>query len=259
MTAADQRLPAEAPESPPVCSGLPYRRNESFVGREHDLDRLHQALQQRRPHRHHRANRHGRHRQDPTRRRVCLRPPEATILAVASFGSTPPRLLADGLARLATVPLARAGRSLSNRQNSRPSSVTSASTATRSWSWTTWPTRPTINRPLAPGFVLSTLSCRLLFTTRRRDLGDVEPVELTVLPARGRSPELLLRHPARQPILEKDHPEHETASSYLRPSGLPASGTGGVGRPSGEAGRRFPWPNTKRAAGPGRPAGDRRS
>jgi WD40 repeat protein len=65
-------------------------------------------------------------------------------------------------------------------------------------------------RPIAAGCGLSGLPCRVLFTTRRRDLGRFTAVEVTVLPE-GPALRLLLRHPARQAILEPQHPQHEHA------------------------------------------------
>ena len=54
----------------------------------------------------------------------------------------------------------------------------------------------TLNRPIVSGCIPAGLSCRLLFTTRRRDLGGFTPVEVTVLPEDS-ALQLLLRHPNR--------------------------------------------------------------
>jgi WD40 repeat protein len=54
------------------------------------------------------------------------------------------------------------------------------------------------------------LPCRVLFTTRRRDLGRSTPVKVTVLPEDA-ALQLLLRHPQRQNILNPAHPEHAVA------------------------------------------------
>jgi WD40 repeat protein len=69
-----------------------------------------------------------------------------------------------------------------------------------------------LNRPVSVDLVLAALPCRILFTTRRRDLGRFQAVEVTVLPEEP-ALRLLLRHPARQPILDPDHLEHEEAQT----------------------------------------------
>jgi hypothetical protein len=66
-----------------------------------------------------------------------------------------------------------------------------------------------LNRPLSRDWIPAKLP-HLLFTTRRRDVGHFRPVELTVLPE-DVALKLLLRHPRRRPILEQQHPEHQTA------------------------------------------------
>ncbi|MBN1139102.1 MAG: hypothetical protein JXM73_21155 [Anaerolineae bacterium] len=64
-----------------------------------------------------------------------------------------------------------------------------------------------LNLPLGPGWVPAALPCRVLFTTRRRDLGRFRPVEVTVLPETA-ALALLLRHPRRREILDPGHPDH---------------------------------------------------
>jgi hypothetical protein len=64
-------------------------------------------------------------------------------------------------------------------------------------------------RPLIPELIPSALPVRTIFTTRRRDLGQFQPVEVTVLPAAAL--DLLLSHHSRQPVRQPDHPEHRTA------------------------------------------------
>jgi len=73
----------------------------------------------------------------------------------------------------------------------------------------------TLNRPIVSGCIPAGLSCRLLFTTRRRDLGGFTPVEVTVLPEES-ALQLLLRHPKRQPAIEPSHPDHEPAVAITR-------------------------------------------
>jgi WD40 repeat protein len=69
--------------------------------------------------------------------------------------------------------------------------------------------------PLLPGSVPEDLGCRLLFTTRRHDLGRFAGVEVTVLPEEP-ALRLLLRHPARQAALDRAHPDHEHARAIAR-------------------------------------------
>ncbi len=67
-----------------------------------------------------------------------------------------------------------------------------------------------LNRPIVSGCIPAGLSCRLLFTTRRRDLGGFTPVEVTVLPEDS-ALQLLLRHPNRLPAIDTGDPGHEPA------------------------------------------------
>ncbi len=72
-----------------------------------------------------------------------------------------------------------------------------------------------LKRPLAPDCAPAGLPCPILFTTRRRDLGDFTPVEVTVLPPEP-ALRLLLRRPERQAIHEPEHPEHADAVAICR-------------------------------------------
>jgi WD40 repeat protein len=76
-----------------------------------------------------------------------------------------------------------------------------------------------LNRPVASACIPSALECRILFTTRRRVLGRFGAVELTVL-LEEPALRLLLRHPARQAIVEPAHPEHEQARAICRMLGM---------------------------------------
>ena len=67
-----------------------------------------------------------------------------------------------------------------------------------------------LRRPVTPDLIPADLRCRILLTTRSRDLGDVQPVEVTVLPE-APALQLLLRTPPRQPALDPGHPEHPEA------------------------------------------------
>jgi WD40 repeat protein len=68
----------------------------------------------------------------------------------------------------------------------------------------------TLDKPLARDCVPGRLPSRVLFTTRRRELGHFRPVELKTLPPDA-ALELLLRDHHRQPVLDPSHSEHETA------------------------------------------------
>ena len=72
-----------------------------------------------------------------------------------------------------------------------------------------------MNRPIVSGCIPAGLSCRLLFTTRRRDLGGFTPVEITVLPEES-ALQLLLRHPNRLPAIDPGDPDHEPAVAITR-------------------------------------------
>ncbi len=73
----------------------------------------------------------------------------------------------------------------------------------------------TLNRPIVSGCIPAGLSCRLLFTTRRRDLSGFTPVEVTVLPEDS-ALQLLLRHPKRQPAIKPGYPDYEPAVAITR-------------------------------------------
>jgi hypothetical protein len=67
-----------------------------------------------------------------------------------------------------------------------------------------------LDRPIGREPAPSTMPCRILFTTRRRDLGRFQPIELSVLPEEP-ALNLLLYHPIRHPIRDSGHPEHAEA------------------------------------------------
>ena len=69
-----------------------------------------------------------------------------------------------------------------------------------------------LNRPLPGELVVGALPCRLLFTTRRRDVGRFQAVEVSVLPE-GPALELLLRYKCRRATLDPAHPEHGEAQA----------------------------------------------
>ena len=68
---------------------------------------------------------------------------------------------------------------------------------------------------LLPDCVPEDLRCRMLFTTRRHDLGRFTGIEVTVLPEEP-ALRLLLRHPRRLAALDPAHTDHEHARAIAR-------------------------------------------
>jgi WD40 repeat protein len=69
--------------------------------------------------------------------------------------------------------------------------------------------------PLLADCIPEALRCRLLFTTRRHDLGRFAGVEVTILPESA-ALQLLLRHSSRRAALDPDDPDHEHARAIVR-------------------------------------------
>ncbi|MCB9435230.1 MAG: hypothetical protein H6668_24980 [Ardenticatenaceae bacterium] len=72
-----------------------------------------------------------------------------------------------------------------------------------------------LHYPVSLDWVPAKLPCAVLFTTRQQQLAGFSPIELTVLPQPA-ALKLLLNHPARQPVLQPNHPEHATAQRICR-------------------------------------------
>ena len=71
-------------------------------------------------------------------------------------------------------------------------------------------------RPVGAEASPLTLGCRILFTTRQRELGRFHPVEVSVLPEEP-ALQLLLRHDSRHPVRDDpDHPERPEAKAICR-------------------------------------------
>jgi WD40 repeat protein len=68
---------------------------------------------------------------------------------------------------------------------------------------------------LPPGCTPEDLRCRLLFTTRRHDLGRFVGIEVTVLPEEP-ALQLLLSHPSRRAAFRASHPDHDHARAIAR-------------------------------------------
>jgi WD40 repeat protein len=195
---------------------VPFPRNAGFVGRDGDLARLHAALSGPGP--------------------VGIRPAGLTgmggigktQLAVEyvhrSRGDYPDGIfwidaaapLAEGFARLATDPRLRWIESDRPRDeqirvaftelNRRPCSLLVLDNLSDP---------AAIAVAVLAGYTPEDLGCRLLFTTRRHDLGRFTGVEVTVLPE-DPALRLLLRHPSRQAALDPSHLDHEHARAIAR-------------------------------------------
>ena len=195
---------------------MPFHRNLDFVGRTDDLERLHATLQQREP--------------------VGIRP--AGLTGMGGIGKTQLAVeyvfqhkgdfpdgifwidatgpLAEGFARLATDSRLRWAESNRPRDeqiraacielNRRPNALLVLDNL---------PEPAALAVPVVPDCVPEDLQCRLLFTTRRRDLGRFAGVEVTVLPEDA-ALRLLLRHPSRRAALDPPHPNHEHARAIAR-------------------------------------------
>ena len=70
--------------------------------------------------------------------------------------------------------------------------------------------------PLSDGQSLAALGCRILFTTRQRELGRFHPIEVSVLPEEP-ALQLLLGHPRRHAIRDDPgHPDRPEAQAICR-------------------------------------------
>ena len=197
---------------------VPFPRNGEFVGREEDLKRLHLGLC------------------GPVSCPVGIRP--AGLTGMGGIGKTqlvveyihrhkddhPDGIfwidasgpLVEGFARLATdyrlswaeneqsrdVQVRSAFKSL----NARPQALLVLDNL---------PDPAAIALHLLPDCVPEDLRCRLLFTTRRHDLGRFAGIEVTVLPEQP-ALQLLLRHPTRRAALDASHADHEHARAIAR-------------------------------------------
>ena len=212
------QLGAHQPKPPPgrFPFFVPFPKNTDFVGRTDDLERLHATLQQREP--------------------VGIRP--AGLTGMGGIGKTQLAVeyvyqhkgdfpdgifwidatgpLAEGFARLATDSRLRWAESNRPRDeqiraayvelNRRPNALLVLDNL---------PEPAALAVPVVPDCVPEDLQCRLLFTTRRRDLGRFAGVEVTVLPEDA-ALRLLLRHPSRRAALDSSHPDHEHARAIAR-------------------------------------------
>ena len=190
---------------------VPFMRNPDFVGREEDLERLHQALSGEGPVGIRPAGLTGMGGIGKTQLAVeyAYRYADAYPDGVFWINATEP--LAQGFARLGTrLRPATADRSLDEQILAAVGYLRDHTDALVILDNLADPA--TLNQPIGADVVLAALPCRILFTTRQRDLGRFHSIEVTVLPE-DVALKLLLRHPGRQPILKPTHPEHEEAKA----------------------------------------------
>ena len=197
---------------------MPFPRNADFVGRDGDLTRLHASLS------------------GPESGPVGIRP--AGLTGMGGIGKTQlaveyvyrhrgdypegifwidaAGLLAEGFARLAIDhrmrwaetdrPRDEQIRAAFEGLDARPAALLVLDNL---------PDPAALAAPLSPDCVLEDLRCRVLFTTRRHDLGRFAGVEVTILPE-GPALRLLLRHPSRRAVLDPSHPDHEHGRAIAR-------------------------------------------
>jgi WD40 repeat protein len=206
--------------TPPVDAPfiVPFPRNGDFVGRDADLARLHASLS------------------GPGAGPVGIRP--AGLTGMGGIGKTQLAVeyarrhredypdgvfwidgagpLAEGFARLATDPRLRWAEAERPRDEQIRAAFASLDGRPRALLVLDNLADPAaIAVPLLPGCIPEDLDCRLLFTTRRHDLGRFTGVEVTVLPEEP-ALRLLLRHPSRRAALDPAHPDHEHARAIAR-------------------------------------------
>ncbi len=207
--------PVTEPQAPFI---VPFPRNREFVGREEDLLHLHRSL-----------SGSGLH-------PVGIRP--AGLTGMGGIGKTQLAIeyvfryrdgypdgifwidaagpLSEGFSRLATDHrLGWAGSDWPRDQQIR-AAFGELSRRTRGLLiLDNLPDPAVLAASVVPQCVPEDLHCRVLFTTRRHDLGRFMGVEVTVL-SEVPALRLLCRHPSRQPALDPAHPDHEHARAIAR-------------------------------------------
>jgi hypothetical protein len=197
---------------------VPFPRNGDFLGRDGDLMRLHATLS---------ASAAG---------PVGIRP--AGLTGMGGIGKTQLAVeyvhrhrddypdgifwidaagpLAEGFARLATNPRLRWAKTETSRDEQIRAAFAALDVRPRALLvLDNLPDPAAIAVPLLPGCTPEDLRCRLLFTTRRLDLGRFVGVEVTVLPEEP-ALRLLLRHASRRAALDPAHADHEHARAIAR-------------------------------------------
>ena len=194
---------------------VPFPRNHDFVGRTDDLERLHATLQQREP--------------------VGIRP--AGLTGMGGIGKTQLAVeyvyrfkdaYPDGIFWInAAEPLARGLAQIGSRL--RPQVLERPPDEQLRAAFDELKRRPgallvfdnledpaQLARPVGAEASPLTLGCRILFTTRQRELGRFQPIEVSVLPE-GPALQLLLRDDSRHPVRDDpNHPERSEARAICR-------------------------------------------
>jgi hypothetical protein len=205
-------------ETPPESSAsffVPFPRNPDFVGRSDDLQALHTALRMREP--------------------VGIRP--AGLTGMGGIGKTQlaveyvyrhrsdypggifwvnaAETLAQGLAQVgARLRLEARGEPLDRQLQVAFEELSRRPDALLIFDNLDDPAQLTFPVGSEPSPL--TLGCRILFTTRQRDLGPFRPIEVSVLPEEP-ALQLLLRHPSRHAVRDDPtHPERHEAEAICR-------------------------------------------
>ena len=194
---------------------MPFPKNPDFVGRTDDLERLHATLQQREP--------------------VGIRP--AGLTGMGGIGKTQLAVeyvyrfkdgYPDGIFWInAAEPLARGLAQIGSRL--RPQVLERPPDEHLRAAFDELNRRPDallvldnledpaqLARPVGAEASPLTLGCRILFTTRQRELGRFQDIEVKVLPDEP-ALQLLLRDDSRHPVRDDpDHPERSQARTICR-------------------------------------------
>ena len=196
---------------------LPFSQNPDFMGRDDDLARLHAIIA------------------SPGQGPIGIRP--AGLTGMGGIGKTQLAVeyvyqhkdnfpggifwidaagpLAEGFARLATDSRLRWAESNRPRDEQIRAAFGGLNRRNALLVLDNLPDPAALAVPVVPDCVPEDLQCRLLFTTRRRDLGRFVGVEVTVLPEDA-ALRLLLRHPSRRAALDSSHADHEHARAIAR-------------------------------------------
>ena len=194
---------------------MPFPKNPDFVGRTDDLERLHATLQRREP--------------------VGIRPAgPAGLTGMGGIGKTQLAVeyvyrfrdaYPDGIFWInAAEPLARGLAQIGSRL--RPQVLERPPDEHLRAAFDELKRRPgallvldnledpaQLARPVGAEASPLTLGCRILFTTRQRELGRFQPIEVSVLPEEP-ALQLLLRDDSRHPVRDDpNHPERSEATA----------------------------------------------
>ena len=206
-----QESKAPTPEAPFT---LPFPRNSDFIGRDEDLERLHASLSSPRLVGIRPAGLTGMGGIGKTQLAVEYAYRYRTTYAAGVFWINAAEPLVDGLAALGCRLHPGVFDGPRDEQIRTAFAYLSRSTEIL-LILDNLPEPAELSCPVAPGCIPSSLPCRILFTTRRRDLGRFTSVEVTLLPEEA-ALRLLLRYPNRQPVLDPGHPDQPDARAICR-------------------------------------------